>query len=228
MHFFKSPPMRHAIFLLIIFLVCIAPNSAAQKANKKITISGTILDQNNKPVQGGVIFIDKAKTSSVSDQNGRYSVKVRSDAAEILVFTLLYGSAEELIGGRTTIDFMLGTNSQEVPQSRNEQSKLPGQKKMLDGTADEFSSHQNIYDMIRGRFPGVDVSGKTIRVSGSSSLNVSTDPLFVVDGIVVNTLDDISPRTVKSIEVLKGPAASVWGTRGANGVIVITRRSGKE
>jgi TonB-dependent SusC/RagA subfamily outer membrane receptor len=214
--------------LLIVFLVSIAGNSAAQKSNKRITITGTILDQNHKPVQGGVIFIDKVKTSSVSDQNGRYSVKVRSDAAEILVFTLLYGSDEEMIEGRTTIDFILGSNSQEEQQAGQEQSKLTGQKKVLDGTDDEFSSYQNIYDMIRGRFPGVDVSGKTIRVSGSSSLNVSTEPLYVVDGIVVSSLEDISPQTVKSIEVLKGPAASVWGTRGANGVIVITRRTGKE
>jgi len=82
--------------------------------------------------------------------------------------------------------------------------------------------------MIRGRFPGVEVSGKSIKVMGSSSLNVSTEPLFVVDGVIVNTIEDISPQNVKSIEVLKGPDASVYGTRGSNGVIVITRISGKD
>jgi len=91
-----------------------------------------------------------------------------------------------------------------------------------------YASFQNIYDMIRGRFPGVEVSGTSIRIMGSSSLNVSTEPLFVVDGVIVNSIDDISPQNVKSIEVLKGPDATVYGTRGANGVIIITRLSGKD
>jgi TonB-dependent SusC/RagA subfamily outer membrane receptor len=82
--------------------------------------------------------------------------------------------------------------------------------------------------MIRGRVPGVEVSGKSIKIRGSNSLNVSTEPLFVVDGVIVKEIDDISPETVKSIEVLKGPDASIYGTRGSNGVIVITRRTGKD
>jgi TonB-dependent SusC/RagA subfamily outer membrane receptor len=72
------------------------------------------------------------------------------------------------------------------------------------------------------------VSGTSIKISGSSSLNASTEPLFVVDGIIVNSIEDISPQTVKSIEVLKGPDASVYGMRGANGVIVINRLTGKD
>ena len=72
------------------------------------------------------------------------------------------------------------------------------------------------------------LSGKSIKINGSSSLNVSTEPLFVVDGIIVYSIDDISPKTVKSIEVLKGPDASIYGMRGANGVIVITLLTGKD
>jgi TonB-dependent SusC/RagA subfamily outer membrane receptor len=82
--------------------------------------------------------------------------------------------------------------------------------------------------MIRGRFPGVEVSGTSIKIMGSSSLNVSSEPTFVVDGVFVNDIGNISPQTVKSIEVLKGPAASVYGVKGANGVIVINLLTGKE
>jgi TonB-dependent SusC/RagA subfamily outer membrane receptor len=99
---------------------------------------------------------------------------------------------------------------------------------MIDGQDPKFASYQSIYDMIRGRFPGVEVSGKSIKIAGSSSLNVSTEPLFVVDGVIVNSIDDIPPLTVKSIEVLKGPDATVYGIRGSNGVIVITRLTGKD
>jgi TonB-dependent SusC/RagA subfamily outer membrane receptor len=88
--------------------------------------------------------------------------------------------------------------------------------------------YQDIYDMIRGRVAGVEVSGKSIKIRGTNSLNVSTEPLFVVDGVIVKEIDDIAPETVKSIEVLKGPDASVYGARGSNGVIVITRKTGKD
>lgn len=89
-------------------------------------------------------------------------------------------------------------------------------------------AYQDIYDMIRGRVAGVEVSGRSIKIRGTNSLNVSTEPLFVVDGVIVREIDDIAPETVKSIEVLKGPDASMYGTRGSNGVIIITRRTGKE
>lgn len=221
--------MRYIILIpFICLLICAAEDTSAQRAGKNITISGTVSDKDKKPVEGAVIFIDKVKTTSVSDRNGHYTVRARSDAAEILVFTLFYGSAEELIGGRTRIDFILGGSSEGHVEPVKPEPAKAGKDKILSGTDEDFASYQNIYDMIRGRFPGVEVTGTTIRVMGSSSLNVSTEPLFVVDGIVVKSLEDISPQTVKTIEVLKGPAASVWGTRGANGVIVITRRTGKE
>ena len=88
--------------------------------------------------------------------------------------------------------------------------------------------YQDIYDMIRGRIAGVEMSGRSIKVRGTNSLFVSTEPLFVVDGVIVSRVDDIAPETVKSIEVLKGPDATAYGTRGSNGVILITRRTGKE
>ena len=75
--------------------------------------------------------------------------------------------------------------------------------------------------MIRGEVPGVQVNGTSIIIQGASSLTLSTEPLFVVDGIVVNSIDYISPISVKSIEILKGSAASIYGSRGANGVILI-------
>jgi len=215
--------MRYIILVLLALFFYTPEYSAAQKANKKLTITGTVVSQDKSPVEGAVIFIDKVKTSSITDQNGRYTVKVRPDASEILVFTLLKGSEKELIKGRTKIDFVLeGTSPDGVP-NRPEQ-KMTSSSKVLDGRDPEFSSYQNIYDMIRGRFPGVEVNGKSIKVMGSSSLNVSTEPLFVVDGVIVKSLDDIVPQTVNTIEILKGPDATAWGTKGSNGVIVITRR----
>jgi TonB-dependent SusC/RagA subfamily outer membrane receptor len=174
----------------------------------------------------------------VTDGQGYYKIKMRPDAKEILVFTLFNGVSEEIINGRTTIDFILTGKSQDAGKKTKAPDKEPvnseketSQKrnmKVFDIQDATYSTYQTIYDMIRGRFPGVEVSGKSIKVMGSSSLNVSTEPVFVVDGVIVNSIEDVSPQTVKSIEVLKGPAASVYGTRGSNGVIVITTLTGKD
>ncbi len=192
---------------------------------KKITITGTVTDAGKSPVSGAAIFIDKVKTNSVTDQKGNYKVRVSPDAEEILVFTLFNGAAVTKINGRTSINFVLLPDNSEGTAQKND---VPVEVGKVNGQDPSFASYTDIYEMIRGRFAGVQVTGHSIKIDGSSSLNVSTEPLFVVDGVIVNSIDGISPQTVKSIEVLKGPEASVYGMRGANGVIVITRITGKD
>lgn len=234
--------MRFILLLTLSLLICYSHVSFGQKANKKITITGIVLDAKQKPVEGAVIFIDKVKTNSVTDQKGYYKVKVSPSAKEILVFTLFNGASEEVINGRASINFTLTDKStKSANKDKTDQNETVNvgygtvQKKdittpvgVIDGQDPKFASYQSIYDMIRGRVPGIEVVGKSIKIRGSSSLNINTEPLFVVDGVIVNSIDDISPQTVKSIEVLKGPAASVYGTKGTNGVILITRLSGKD
>jgi len=226
----------------IVFVFLLLCCSFITTGQKKITISGTVTDARHAPVEGAAIFIDKVKTNSVTDQKGYYKVKVSPDSKEILVFTLFNGASEELIDGRTSIDFMFSgkstekdvsdkTGGNEITNSgsgTSEKKNITTADGKIDGRDPAFASYTDIYEMIRGRLPGVVVTGHSIKIDGSSSLNVSTEPLFVVDGVIVNSIDDISPQTVKFIEVLKGPAASVYGMRGANGVIVITRLSGKD
>ena len=76
--------------------------------------------------------------------------------------------------------------------------------------------------MIRGKVPGVSVVGNSIVIRGVNSVNASSDPLLIVDGVTVSSIDNISPSMVKSISVLKGPDAAIYGSRGANGVLLIT------
>jgi len=79
--------------------------------------------------------------------------------------------------------------------------------------------------MIAGKVPGVDVSGKKIRIRGINSMVSSNDPLFVVNGLPMSSIDHIPPQVVESISVLKGPSATIYGSRGINGVIVITLKN---
>jgi len=229
---------------LLLFLVLICPFTLleGQKNPKRITITGTVSDVNKNPIPGAVIFVDNVKTDVKTDQRGFYRIRVNPDAEEILVFTLFNGVAEQEIKGRRSIDFILSNDADasgdrakiaddeavNVGYGTIQKKDMTTQSQKIDTRDPSFASYQTIYDMIRGRFPGVEVSGKSIRITGASSLNVSTEPLFVVDGVIVKSIDEISPQNVKSIEVLKGPAATAYGTRGSNGVIVITRMTGKD
>ena len=93
---------------------------------------------------------------------------------------------------------------------------------------DEMNSYTHIAEYLAGRVPGLSVmktgSGYKYLIRGVSSINASNDPLFVVDGMEVMDIDYLNPRDVKSVEVLKDASASIYGTRGACGVVLITTR----
>lgn len=208
------------LLVMIPLLLFFLPQAEAQKG-KNVVISGRVVDGNNNPVAGAAIFIDNRKTEITTDQRGKFRIRIKEGAEEILVLSLLSGASEQRIEGRTEISFVLSDGAGGA-------APVQDPSKALNIKDSPVPVYQDIYDMIRGRVPGVEVSGKSIKIRGTNSLNVSTEPLFVVDGVITEDIDGISPETVSKIEVLKGPDASVYGTRGSNGVIIITRRTGKE
>jgi TonB-dependent SusC/RagA subfamily outer membrane receptor len=235
--------MSRTPFFFVLLVLLLSPVSLySQRTGKSIIISGKVTDEKGRPLPGAAIFIDTEKTGKVTNQDGIYKVKVKPEAREIIVFTLFNGSAKEVIDGRPAIDFVLkgssalpgpgtASNNNEKPGVGQNKNQMTGQGKTgntLDISDSKVPVYQDIYDMIRGRVPGVEVSGKSIRIRGSNSLNVSTEPLFVLDGVIVRTIDQVSPDNVKSIEILKGPDATEYGTRGSNGVIIIKTKTGKE
>ena len=89
----------------------------------------------------------------------------------------------------------------------------------------EVTTYSNMYDYLRGRVPGVQVtSDNKILIRGVNSINLSTDPLIILDGSEIIDLSVINPNDVDSVTVLKDGSASIYGVRGANGVIIITTR----
>jgi TonB-dependent starch-binding outer membrane protein SusC len=228
--------MKTKIFFLILLLV-IPVIVSGQKVSKKLTISGYVLDSNSKPVAGATIFVDFQRTNTTSNKKGFYKIKVSQAAKKISVLTASNNLEEAEIGDKRTINFLLKTA--ELSTQRQEQDAAADEtvnigygtvkKKDLtttvgkiDAKKKNYATYTDIYEMIRaGGVPGVIVRGKSILIQGPTSINYQGEPLFVVDGVIINSIENISPMDVESIEVLKGSAAAIYGSRGAAGVIMI-------
>jgi TonB-dependent starch-binding outer membrane protein SusC len=225
--------MNWKSILTIIIVICLAYTASGQgKDSKPVTISGKVLNSDKMPVAGAVFYIDNVRTSYKTNTNGTYRIKVSPEALRLEVRSSVYGSAESLINGQRKINFMLGTqpdDKESVPgiaeqnESSKEQISSPVRKR-----AKKMNTYNNIYQMIQAEVSGVVVSGKRIQIRQGHSFLGSGDPLLVVNGVIVNSIDYVSPLEVKSISVLKGSAASIYGLQGTNGVISITLLNGSE
>jgi TonB-dependent SusC/RagA subfamily outer membrane receptor len=231
--------------ILILFLVLISFSFCfemnAQKRSRKVIISGRVTDSNHYPFQNAIIMIDGKNTKCLTDNEGFYKISVKASSTNIGIFTIPTGVIEEPIENRTRINFTLedniGRRAEAIPASddlvnigyssvRNKDMIDPIHK--IDGSDTKFISYTNIYEMIKSEVPGVLVSGNSITIRGPNSILSSNEPMFVVDGMMVESIDGIPPGQVKSIEVLKGPSAAIYGSRGSNGVILIQLKTGSD
>jgi len=226
--------MRTKIIFLIIMAMVSLNVASAQKTGKKIKISGHVVDGTLTPVANAILMIDGEKTNILTDQKGHFKIKVKPGNTKVGIFTMTNGILEEPLDGRETINFSFEGSvpvqvvetdpldeAVDIGYGSVKKRTMTGTVNKIDGTNPKYASYRNIYDMIRGEVAGVQVMGNSIRIQGIGSLTLSTEPLYVVDGMVVGSISDIQPYNVKSIEILKGSSASIYGSRGANGVILI-------
>jgi len=198
-----------------------------KKSDKPLTISGKVLSIDKEPVEGAVFYIDNVETSYRTDSRGSYKIKVSASALNLEVRSDQYGVSKTPINGQTKIDFTLtGITDNEtfIPgDSVKVQNSADGKKKSR-----KMNTYSNIWQMIRGEVSGVVVSGRSVRIHQGKSFFGSSEPLYVINGIIVQSIDNVNPVEVKSISVLTGSQAAIYGVRGANGVISITLFNGTE
>ena len=217
--------------LALIIALCLSQlifgQDASKKPDKLITITGKVKNRDNKPVSDAFFSVDNIKTTIVSKSNGSYKIKVSPSALNLEVFSEEFGSSSAAINGQTSINFVL--NGTEVKSDSTKfgvgvkSSKVSPKPK-----ARKMNTYNDIYQMIRCEVPGVTVSGRNITLQQGHSFLGSSAPLFVVNGVIVQTIDNINPVEVKSIGLLKGTAAAIYGLNGSNGVISITLKNGSE
>ncbi len=223
---------------MVVFSFVLLFDISAQKGNRKITITGRVTDAYYSPVIKALILVD-GKTSYVrTDIYGHYRIRVKPPVSEIGVFTTISGVVEKPIEGRTRIDFMLDRNLFSQPLTNDDNqvviydgygyARESGKTKPITSTdvsGNRYASFATIYDILK-TVPGVTVVGENVNIRGVGTIG-SSEPLFVVNGITVNSVTGIDPAMVKSIDVLKGPAATVYGLEGGNGVILIHTKTGR-
>lgn len=222
---------------VLIFLV-IANSSFAQS----ITVRGTVFDENETPLPGVSILIKNSTTGTVTDLDGKYQIDVPS-ANSVLVFSFLgYLKREITVASQTNIDVNMQVDMSDLSEvvvvgyGDQRRINLTGSVESISGEAISrqpvFQASQALVGMTPGLTaiqsssrPGAD--NATLRIRGTGSLGASNDPLVLIDGIQ-GDINNIDPADIENISVLKDAAASaIYGSRGSNGVILVTTKRGK-
>lgn len=228
--------MRIKLCLSILLFVLCLNSITAQKNNTKLKITGTVVDVYYGPVVNAFVTIDGQKTNSVTDSEGKFKIWVNRNATKIGIVAFGNGMIEETISGRFEINFkfktlasqqkqyeiiQLGEEAVNTGYSNVKKKNLTSDITKIDGTNKKYASYTSIYDMILREASGVQIYQGNFVIQDSKDLFGYVPALLVVDGVYVDAIGDIRPSSVESIEVLKGTSASIYGSRGYGGAIVI-------
>lgn len=223
---------------LLLFVLCTTVVFAQQKP-----IKGTVVDATGEPLIGVNVSVKGTTIGTITDVDGKYSLEV--PAKGTLVFSFIgYKTAEIPIGSQSVVDQTLNEDTQNIDEvvvvgyGVQKKASLTGAVATLKGEELKASPTTNLTNGMVGRMPGVigfqrsdepGGGGTTIRIRGTNSLG-SKDPLIVIDGVPgrAGGLDRINPNEIESISVLKDAAAAIYGSRAANGVVLVTTKRGKE
>ncbi len=210
---------------------------------QNVAVSGQVLDSSGLPLPGVNIVVEGTATGTISDFDGNYSITVAPDA--VLVFNFIGFQAQNVpVEGRALInvvmeeDFLSLSEVVVVGYGTQRREAVTGSVATVRGDQLREVASANVTQALQGRVSGVEMSQVSskpgaemqIRVRGTRSLNASNDPLIVLDGIpFAGKIGDISPSDIKSLDILKDASATaIYGSRGANGVILITTNKGQK
>lgn len=244
--------MKRILLLSLALITALSFGVMAQK-----TVSGKVTDDTGEPLPGVNVVIQGTTTGTQTDLNGNYTLSVEEGAALEVSYVGFETQSVE-VGARTTIDFSMGgaTELQEVVVTalgfQEDRNKIASSTSQVGGVEMKSSGETGVIQSLSGKASGVSITknsgdpgaGAYIQIRGQSTITRSLQPLVIIDGIPMNNselgrgvagvtqqsrLNDINPNDIASVEVLKGASASaLWGSRAANGVIMITTKKGSK
>lgn len=229
--------MKLKYFLLILSLSCVFQITRAQN---KITITGKVTDARGETLPGVTVLLKGSTNATVTNVTGQYSITADDNA--VLVFSYLGFLTQEVpVNKRSILSITLETNTKSLSEVvvtgyQTERKKdLTGSVAVVDVTDLKKQTVANPMKALQGQVAGVYITGNgapssptTIRIRGIGTLN-NNDPLYIIDGVPTKAaLHELNSEDIESMQILKDAAsASVYGSRAANGVIIITTKHGK-
>lgn len=232
------------IGLALLLVLSVAFGAGAQDVSPA-RVSGTVVDQQGMPVVGAGVVVRGTQTGSVTDLDGRFTVMAAKDATLTVSF-IGYTTREVPVGTQTDIRIVLEENVQSIDDvvvvgfGTQKKETVTGAIGQLSGKELMRSPVTNISNALVGRIAGMAAVQKTgeagfeestIRVRGVGTYAGDQNPLIVIDGIVrdMTAFNMLDPNDVEHVNVLKDASATaVYGVRGANGVIIVTTKRGRE
>lgn len=203
------------------------------------TVTGTVTDVNGEPIIGANIRIKGTTTGTITDIDGNFSIEAEPQSV-IEVSYIGYLTQETVINNQKSIRFLLKEDTKTLDEvvvigyGVQKKADLTGSVANINTEKLNTQSNANIGQALQGKIAGVDIvsqggapgSGTRIMVRGIGTLN-NASPLYIVDGMYMNSIDHITPNDIASIDVLKdASSAAIYGSRAANGVIIVTTKEG--
>lgn len=232
---------RFAWFALLAVLLALGLG-AAPLAAQEVTVQGTVVDAESAPVAGATVMVRNGTARTATNARGEFSLVVPGADATLVVTAPNFGMAELPLAGRTQVQVRLTPSVITLEElvvvgyGTQEKSDVTGAVASVNTERLRNTPTVSVEQSIQGAVPGVAVvtagggaEGNTnIQIRGRSSIEANSDPLIVVDGIPFNgSLSEINQNDIASLEVLKdASSAAIYGSRGSNGVILITTRRG--
>ena len=221
---------------LLLFFICGVLQA------QQVQIKGKVISNDGETLPGVTIKVEGTATGTVTDINGDFTVKVPSKESTLVLSYVGYQQQKIKVGDRKTINITLTADLQNLDEvvvvgyGTQKKRDITGAITSIDEKTIEKRQAINVYDVLQGEAPGVLVvsnSGapgddNTIRIRGTSTFEGGVNPLYVVDGVPLSDISSINPNDIKSMEILKDAAsAAIYGSRSANGVIIITTKTGE-
>lgn len=228
---------KNILFLIVaVCLSCVV-------ANAQVRITGKVVDVKNEPLIGVNILEEGTANGVISDFNGNYTITVAGSEARLSFSYVSYKTVMEKVGKRNKINVVMEEDLETLEEvvvvgyGVQKKSDLTSSISSVKGKDVRSMNVSNATESLQGKVAGITVVGAgnpggqpKVMIRGFSTINLTTDPLYVVDGVPMSGgINFLNPNEIESIEVLKDASASaIYGSRASNGVIMVTTRKGKE
>ena len=249
-HARRGVPVWKKIFLQLSLLAFLGVHSTSYAITDpdlsiQQQVSGTVTDDAGIPLPGASIVVKGTTVGTVADFDGKYTINVASNG--VLVFSYVGFQPKEIaVNGKTTLNASLEVDSSLLDEvvvvgyGTQKKGEVTAAIATVDAEQLGIVQTSSSIDAVKGQISGVDIQASggrpgqtsTVRIRGRRSITASNDPLYVVDGIPLidgsESMSDINPQDISSMQILKDAAATaVYGSRGANGVVLVTTNRGK-